>query len=419
MSAKATAIADPSLANKYTCFTIKRLSNSYDKAGKRPKHLGRRSQLVPNETAQLCLAKLSSRASAQIVTQHSAWSARKTLRALSVPHANWPHAQKDCFAEVEFDYISPLVDLRSSSEFNELHLKGATNIPVSELEARAFELPPPFSKDPLRLFGHQDELERATELLGSKGWVLSALCCDTAEAEWTRTLEIEQGASSSRVWRPNEFLERMTPSVIEALASVPPSNLRPVAIDVGCGSGRDAVYLALALGPEWEVIAIDNHVAALDRTAELAKRAGVVVTCLARDLRKSGLPDVQAHLVHGCRFLDRNLMPAIRDEVIPRIEPSLTCAVLLMHGRNFTNPLSNMLQATKVLVSGGIFLWSHFLEGCEVYAPPRRPSRQLQRGELNYVFSEADFDILHDEVGELSTRKCNVPASFFAAQKPL
>eukprot|EP00958_Prasinococcus_capsulatus_P022223 scaffold3111_cov332-Prasinococcus_capsulatus_cf.AAC.17 len=48
-----------------------------------------------------------------------------------------------------------------------------------------------------------------------------------------------------------------------------------LAVDVGCGSGRDAVYLALKLGPRWKVLAVDNHRAALARTRALAEREGV------------------------------------------------------------------------------------------------------------------------------------------------
>jgi hypothetical protein len=71
------------------------------------------------------------------------------------------------------------------------------------------------------------------------------------------------------------------------------------------------------------------------------------------DLRKNvhfRMSEMKADLVHGCRFLCRELFPEIRDDV---------------------------------LIPGGVFVWSHFIEGCEQYAPPLRcaphplPSRQI------------------------------------------
>jgi ribosomal protein L11 methylase PrmA len=48
-----------------------------------------------------------------------------------------------------------------------------------------------------------------------------------------------------------------------------------VCIDVGCGSGRDLVWLALQLGPGWEVVGLDNHTKALQRALMLAESEGV------------------------------------------------------------------------------------------------------------------------------------------------
>lgn len=90
----------------------------------------------------------------------------------------------------------------------------------------------------------------------------------------------------------------------------------PVAIDVGCGSGRDLVYLAETLPASWRVIGVDNHSYALDRATALAQRRQALVEVRNEDLRKQdSLHGIQADLVHGCRFLDRSLLFRIRDEV--------------------------------------------------------------------------------------------------------
>lgn len=122
------------------------------------------------------------------------------------------------------------------------------------------------------------------------------------------------------------------------------------------------------------------------------------------DLRKNvqfRMGGMKADLVHGCRFLCRELFPEMRDDV---------------------------------LIPGGVFVWSHFLEGCEQYAPPlrcmphplpsrpvrnttsdwtsltrtracvaRSPSRQLSLGELHECFVRGGgFLQLHDEEGQMS-----------------
>ena len=143
-----------------------------------------------------------------------------------------------------------------------------------------------------------------------------------------------------------------------------------VALDLGCGSGRDAVFLAQALPPGAvaTVVGVDNHEGALDRARALAARAGVGHRCrfVRVDLRRAwgpGLPTLlelvaaalaeqdglgraaageQAAgpggtlpagpglgggvrggaelgpvvLVHGCRFLDRPLLRHLRDHVL-------------------------------------------------------------------------------------------------------
>lgn len=70
-------------------------------------------------------------------------------------------------------------------------------------------------------------------------------------------------AGRDRVWsgRPNQRL-------VEQVADLTPGR----ALDVGCGEGADAIWLA---GQGWEVTAVDVSTVALDRTAEHAVEQGV------------------------------------------------------------------------------------------------------------------------------------------------
>lgn len=119
--------------------------------------------------------------------------------------------------------------------------------------------------------------------------------------------------------------------------------LGPV-LDLGCGSGRDTVYMAQQLPPGTRVVGVDNHSYALERGAILAdkwvdaaQRLGASAiederlsldigprgnierrACewLLTDLRKPGsLGDIKAHVIHGHRFKCEQILPFLRDQV--------------------------------------------------------------------------------------------------------
>ena len=86
-------------------------------------------------------------------------------------------------------------------------------------------------------------------------------------------------AESERIWSGNP-----NPRLVEHVAGLPPGD----ALDVGCGEGADAVWLATK---GWRVTAIDVSQVALDRVVAHASEAGVAdrVTVLRHDLM-SGAP---------------------------------------------------------------------------------------------------------------------------------
>ena len=66
------------------------------------------------------------------------------------------------------------------------------------------------------------------------------------------------------------------------------------ALDVGCGEGADAIWLA---GRGWTVTAVDVSAVAVDRARHAAERAGVVVEWRAGDALTLGLPEGAFDLV--------------------------------------------------------------------------------------------------------------------------
>jgi len=89
----------------------------------------------------------------------------------------------------------------------------------------------------------------------------------------------ERYAASDLVWGvdPNRF-------VAEALGGRP---ARGRALDLGCGEGRNAIWLA---GAGWTVTAVDFSRVALERARELARSAGVAVELVEADVAKWSPP---------------------------------------------------------------------------------------------------------------------------------
>ncbi|GAA2390583.1 class I SAM-dependent methyltransferase [Streptomyces glaucosporus] len=104
--------------------------------------------------------------------------------------------------------------------------------------------------------------------------------------------------------RPEAVSPRPNPCLTSAVAGLPPGDV----LDLGCGNGGDALYLARH---GWRVTAVDVSSVAVERLARLASRAGLSDRVTARqcDLRESfpaGAFDlVNAHYLHTPLDLDR------------------------------------------------------------------------------------------------------------------
>lgn len=128
-------------------------------------------------------------------------------------------------------------------------------------------------------------------------------------------------ADRRRAWdaRHRAELDAGTPSlfVVDALTALaaPASPLAPGrALDLACGRGRHALLLA-ARG--WQVDAVDYSLPALAALRHAATRKGLDVRCLATDVSTWAMPRARYDLVVVVSFLDRGILPAIRDAVAP------------------------------------------------------------------------------------------------------
>lgn len=153
------------------------------------------------------------------------------------------------------------LDPRELAEARETPIFGAANIPLSEIALRTHELPP---SPGAILIAAEPELAHSTaDWLLTKGRVCKIVEYCFAPAT----------TPPGRLWAPNALLE-------EAVSARRPGR----ALDLACGSGRDAVYLAAA---GWQVDAIDILPDAIARARLTAERFGCAdrIAWHAEDLR--------------------------------------------------------------------------------------------------------------------------------------
>ena len=188
-----------------------------------------------------------------------------------------------------------VLDVRSEGEYQRGHAPGSVNIPAEELPARMHELPPK-GETLLVYHGNREQCARVVGLLRERGY--EAMGVEMAAGELTET-----GAGSAQLWRVSPLLE-------EALA-VARAGMKVV--DLGCGSGREAVWLAKR---GFAVCGVDLLPDALAKGMELARRSGVEVEFLQRDLVKhpEQWPGEQCGMVCVFRFWCRALLERVREK---------------------------------------------------------------------------------------------------------
>jgi tellurite methyltransferase len=249
-----------------------------------------------------------------------------------------------------------VLDVRSEEAFAAGHVPGSGHIAREELIERRAELPP---RDTPLLVVAEDaaraaDAAAAIEALGYPHVFFLDRTVD--RAPWG----LDSRDPPARLWRPARFLEEVLPGIREALASPSRSSAQrasvaearaPRALDLACGAGRDAVYLALH---GFEVDARDHDEGALERARALASRCGVPLVTGLFDLESPDLPPPVPiyDLVTCFRFLHRPLFPWIEGALAP----------------------------------GGWLVYETFRTGQERHGRPKRTHFLLARGELASAF---------------------------------
>jgi SAM-dependent methyltransferase len=171
----------------------------------------------------------------------------------------------------------------------------------------------------------------------------------SARHDW----EARHGASQSSERAPSAFL-------VEQVASLPPGR----ALDIACGAGRHALFLARR---GWAVDAIDFARTGLQGVVATTRREQLPIHVVQADLEAFPLPVGRYDLLVNVRYLQRTLFEAMRAAVRP----------------------------------GGVVLFETFLRDQEQLGHPRNPDFLLNPGELAQRFR--DFALLAYAEGRFET----------------
>jgi SAM-dependent methyltransferase len=147
-----------------------------------------------------------------------------------------------------------LLDPREAEAAARRPIVGAVNIPFSELLYRKQELPPRHRT--VHVAGPAALAREVVTWLESNG----------RRGEAVDEFRYESRGHSSdvgRLWEPNAFLSQMLPELDGGSA-----------LDVACGTGRDAVFMASS---GWDVTGVDVLPDALERARQLALRCAAVI----------------------------------------------------------------------------------------------------------------------------------------------
>ena len=261
------------------------------------------------------------------------------------------------------------LDCRSAQDYAAGHFANAAFFSWPELQTRLNELPA--SPSDLGLIAPKSQLALIRNFLGEKGYHIGA-CLTDSEFASLAAPGLVVGLKSKRLWSPSPLLQQVMEDNLLRFSHSAPLK----ALDLGCGGGRDAVYLA---EQGWQVSAIDQQARVIERAKTLAKHNEVEVNWLCCDLRSPDcLPNQSFDLILMNRFLNRALYPYMRAHTMP----------------------------------GGYVLIHTFAEGAEAYGSPKNPNLLIKKHELAKEFAE--FEVIVDKISRIEDGR---PVASFLARR--
>ncbi|KAI0560103.1 Tellurite resistance protein TehB [Gracilaria domingensis] len=273
------------------------------------------------------------------------------------------------FSDLPVHQKPPFIDIRCETDFERGHVAHSSNFPFSGeggVGFRTNELPAVSGQPQLAIYGDQEQCNQVAEQLHRRGYPEPILLTKDDISNFPRA----QGPSRA-LWSPATI-------VAEEMSRLLSHPIR-TALDIGCGSGRDAAFLA----------SIGFSVNAVDRDSKLTEKA----TKLWKRNQYHPLVPSPNSATGSVRTMTRTFGANLADdrEFLRRHAAGVLVVVRFLR-RGVLELLRHGVQP------GGLVVYEHFLTGCERFGSPAKPSQMLRRGELGEIFGAAQkFTILRDE----------------------
>ena len=192
-----------------------------------------------------------------------------------------------------FSTCSAILDFRSRSAFVAGHWHDSFPAAWPVLRQLQNALPPP--SVPLCLI---DPPEAAVVWLREKGYSVRCFTADELNSALAQCpAALRKGWQIPRLWQPS-------PPLVSFVRQHDPHGAGRRALDLGCGGGRDAVWLAMR---GWQVTGVDRSASVLQRARALAALHEVEVNWQQANLRdEAALPSGQWDLMLMMRFVLRD-----------------------------------------------------------------------------------------------------------------
>jgi rhodanese-related sulfurtransferase len=238
-----------------------------------------------------------------------------------------------------------VLDVRTPSEFEEGHIPGSLLIPLQELEQRLREVPN--GGMPIAVVcEHGLRSVSACRLLAEHG-VGPLYNLERGLGGWPGPLtgRVPNGQSRHGI-APSSFL-------VENFDLLP----RGLALDLGMGEGRNAIYLATR---GYDVDGVDKNPRAVERARAAARKLGAPIRAIVGDVEDGSyiIPIETYDLIVVFNYLHRPLFKDIRDGVVP---------------------------------GGGVIYQTYTVDQAR-FGHPSDPDHLLRPGELKQVFE--DWEVL-------------------------
>jgi SAM-dependent methyltransferase len=300
------------------------------------------------------------------------------------------------------------VDLRDSHIFkNKPRIRNSTNICWSTLPQKLFMLPNRTME--FGVIASSEEIaEQSLILLRSKGWTGAGPALSDSDLLWSLVSELgleDEGDKGAYLFEPSPFLVQNLSLIEESLLSTRGGELR--CCDIGCGSGRNAAYLASrgkhrfpladvpcssALDWHWRVDAVDSFPAMLSNLSLLSVDLDCSVRVALHSARITGEGKVTEVA------LKPGELARVRDQLVTPTDFASHKYDLVLCIRFMERAyLAEMLDLVR---EGGYLLISTFVSGGEVDLGIGSKGRVLEAGELSRYFGSMEgVEIIEDQLG--------------------